>query len=258
MTSVIKLDKDGEVLLGCEALRVGYHRRAILPPINFSLKRGEIWAVVGRNGAGKSTWFRTLLGLVPAISGKIYRTPRLAYIPQRTEMGHLLPLDARDVVQMGIERNRSFLRPFLSRSEKDTIAAAMAKVEIDRMARHPFGELSEGQKQRVLMARMLVGEPDAVVLDEPTASMDQVAEDDTLQLVQDLVTDSGLAVLIVSHSLVSLTKRVEHMVLIDRASQTFAKGTTSEITTHPVFCRQYHFHPEGDRVRSEDECDHDA
>lgn len=98
-------------LIRCEQLRVGYRGRAILPAIDVSIGAGELWALVGRNGSGKSTWFQTVLGLLPAVSGSVQRAPdlRLSYVPQRLKLDELFPVRARDVVAMGLERNWSLL-----------------------------------------------------------------------------------------------------------------------------------------------------
>lgn len=89
----------GAVLLRSEHLLVGHGGRAILPPIDLTISAGEIWTVLGRNGAGKTTWFRTLLGLARPLGGAIVRARpdlRVAYVPQRTQFDELYPVRVHD------------------------------------------------------------------------------------------------------------------------------------------------------------------
>jgi tRNA C32,U32 (ribose-2'-O)-methylase TrmJ len=123
-------------LIHCEHLRVGYAGRAILPPMDLDVERGEFWAIVGRNGNGKTTLFRTLLGLLPAVSGSLRRAPglRLAYVPQRTQLDPIFPALAREVVAMGSERAWSFARPRLR--EPAGVMEALERVATTARRRH--------------------------------------------------------------------------------------------------------------------------
>ena len=93
-------------LVEARALRVGYRGRAILPPVDLRVGRGEFWFVMGRNGAGKSTLLKTLLGLLPPVGGEVRLAPglRVAWIAQRLDLETDLPLRARDVVAGGAAR----------------------------------------------------------------------------------------------------------------------------------------------------------
>ena len=111
-------EKSTGVLLDCEKLVVGWQGRALLPPIELSLRRGRFMAVVGRNGSGKTTWLKTLLGETAPVAGRIVRRPQLkhiAYIPQTTAFDRLLPLSARDVDMQGRLHCNNYLWPYASR-----------------------------------------------------------------------------------------------------------------------------------------------
>src|SRR6478609_1651007 len=101
---------DGEALLRCEHLTIGHAGRAILPPIDVSVRKGELWAVLGRNGSGKTSWLRTVVGLAPKIGGQVTLRPgaRITYLPQRGSLDEAYPVRARDVVAMGSQRGSSF------------------------------------------------------------------------------------------------------------------------------------------------------
>jgi manganese/iron transport system ATP-binding protein len=144
-----------DTLVACRALEVGYQGKPILPPIDLGIVRGELLAVVGRNGSGKTTWLRTLLGLLPPVGGRLERATqlRVAYLPQRKVMDELYPLVARDVVRFGVERDWSFASSWLHR-EPSAVLGALEEMGAASLADVPYRKLSEGQKQRVLFARL--------------------------------------------------------------------------------------------------------
>lgn len=226
----------------CRDLVVGYGGKPLLPPINFTIFHHQLCAVVGRNGAGKTTWFRTLLGLLPSVGGQL-STCRpdlpMAYIPQRSQLDPIVPLRARDLVAQGLERGRHYLRPLLSRDEQQRVSWALQEMGAADLGRMQFAQLSEGQKQRVLMARLLCSQPELAVLDEPTAAMDAVAERETLQLIDNLRRDYGLAILIVSHHLPVVSLFADQVIFFDRASQNVVAGQPETVFDDPVFRAHY-------------------
>lgn len=229
---------DRPPLFVCEHLLVGY-RGPILPPIDLTIGRGEFWAVIGRNGSGKSTWFKTMLGLLPAVGGTI-RTPsgppRLTYVPQRHGYDAVWPLSAFDVVALGCERGGSFLRRApAARMARD----ALEEVGGSDLADRTFRSLSEGQKQRVLLARLLATRAEVAFLDEPTAAMDPVAEREALTLVDRIRRSQGTTVVVVSHELDVVTQFAERVIFFDRLTQQFTAGTPSEVLGHPGFRARY-------------------
>jgi len=233
---------EGKPLITCRQLVVGYGGKGLLPPIDFTLFHSQLCAVVGRNGAGKTTWFRTLLGLQPPVAGHVETCTRrlpMGYIPQRQRLDPLVPLRARDVVALGLERGASFLRPSLGRAARRAVAECLEEMGALELAGLPFGELSEGQKQRVLMARLLASRPELAVLDEPTAAMDEVAERQTLGLIDQLRRNHDLAILIVTHHLPALAHYAERVVFLDREMQTVVAGEAAEVLGHAAFRARY-------------------
>lgn len=232
----------GTPLVRCEGLQVGYGGVPLLPPIDLTLEHGELCAVVGRNGAGKTTWFRTLLGLLPPVAGSLHTCRRplpMAYLPQRAELDPILPLRSQDVVAMGLDRGLSFLRPLFPAGRREAVLQAMRSMAADHLAARAFRELSEGQKQRVLMARMLVSAPELAVLDEPTAAMDQVAERETMALIDRLRREHDLAVLIVSHHLPVVSRYADQIVFLDRDAGAVVAGTPAHVFGHAAFQARY-------------------
>jgi zinc transport system ATP-binding protein len=226
--------------LVCQSLVVGYDGRGLLPPIDLTLDPASFWAVVGRNGAGKSTWMRTALGLLPPVSGRIRRPAgmRLAFVPQRLNLDPIVPVRATDVVAMGAEHGTSFLRPRPKVLHRK-IAAALEEVGAGALGDHPFRDLSEGQKQKVLLARCIVGEPDVVFLDEPTAAMDVVAEREVLELIDGLRKRHGTTVVIVAHYLPLVADLAEEVLFLDRETEAVVSGRPGTVFESEAFRRRY-------------------
>jgi zinc transport system ATP-binding protein len=234
--------KDGSSnapLLGCKGLEVGYRGHAILPPFDLEIRPGEFWVVIGKNGAGKSTWFKTMLGMLPVISGKVERRPdaRISYVPQRASLDPLFPLAARDVVAMGAFRGRGFLGlPF---REPSVVAKALKEVDALDLADRAFRDLSEGQKARVLLARLVASQPDLALLDEPTAAMDVVAERRAFEYLDELRERDDTAIVVVSHYLGLAKKFATHAVFLDRDCECVVAGSPAEVFAHTDFHRSY-------------------
>ena len=199
-------------------LEVGYQGSPLLPPISLELLEGQTLFVMGPNGSGKSTFVRTMLGLLPPIRGECRwsSAARLSYVGQRHEGDMTVRRRVIDFVRGGRDTGWSFLRPRWPGQREAYLSEAMKACDIDGLARHQVGELSEGQRQRVYVARALVCEPNILVLDEPTAAMDPVNEAGVLALLAELQGRLGLTIIIVSHRMESVAA-ISHLgLLIDR------------------------------------------
>jgi zinc transport system ATP-binding protein len=213
-------------VLGIEALEIGYGGQALLPPCSVSIEAGQMWAILGPNGAGKTTLLRTLLGLHAPLGGALRWAPgaRVGYVPQRASLESQIPARVVDIVRDGLSQGWSFLRPGARRGAAAQVARALEDAQISALARRPFGELSEGQKQRVLVARALAADPRALVLDEPTSAMDIGAERVILELLDRLRVAREMAVLIVSHHLHAVGHYATHALLVDKDHQALVSG----------------------------------
>lgn len=233
-------DTDGDEILRCEKLVVGWGDTALLPPIDVTICRGSMLAVVGRNGSGKTTWFKTVLGLLPPIRGQVVMAsprPKLAYVPQSLEVDPTLPLSARDVVSWGRMRDRSFLRPFATREDRRAVDRALEEAGVSELAGRSFQDLSMGQRQRVLFARMLASEPDLALLDEPTSAMDVVAERDAIHLLARLARTRRMAVVLVSHAVDIAASHADRILLVDRVAKQVVLGPRDEVLASDAYRR---------------------
>jgi zinc transport system ATP-binding protein len=228
-------------LLRLRALEVGYGGRALLPPISFEVRPGELWALVGPNGGGKSTLLGTVVGLLPPVGGGVDRPSGavVGYVPQRTSVDMAVPARVIDLVRGGHDRGLSFLSPLHPLRGRAAVARAMAETRTEALAHQRFAALSEGQKQRVLLARALVGDPRLLVLDEPTSAMDLGAERAVFELLERLRRERDLAVIVVGHHLPVLLGRATHVALVDQDEGLAVTGPVHEVTRSPAFLARF-------------------
>ena len=220
-------------LIRLEDVTIGYENKGILGPINLAIENGQFWGILGQNGGGKSTLLKTLLGLLPTVSGDVKSADGIVfgYVPQSEKFDPIFPVSVGEIVSMG---RYVRVRPGkkLTVSDMDQITRSLEKTGILHLKDRTFRSLSGGEKQRSLLARAIAGEPDVLVLDEPTASVDVKGEVQIMELVQKIRSDDGLTVLMVSHFLNTITKYADRIILIDKDSGYFKAGGKSEVLTN--------------------------
>lgn len=202
---------------------VRFERRLVLRGVDLAVRSGEVVAVMGANGSGKSTLVRALLGLVPLSAGRteLYGMPpakfrdwkRVGYVPQRLSIGGGVPATVREIVASGRIARQSRLRPS-SAADRLAVDHALRAVGMADRARDPAQELSGGQQQRVLIARALAGEPDALVMDEPTAGVDARSQETLAGTLRELV-GQGRTVVLVAHELGPLEPLITRSVVME-------------------------------------------
>ncbi len=208
----------GSTSTGTDALAVltrvsaGYGRNVpVVSGVDWALRRGEAWGVIGANGSGKTTLIRTLMGLLKPSEGecRVHRNIRFGYVKQRDGLHDLFPFTVREMVDMGRMRGRR-----LPSDRDDRMGQALETTGLVGIADMPVRELSGGQKQRVLIARALVSRPDVLVLDEPTNDMDVAGEQAILGLITRIRAETGCAVLMVSHLLHAVLQISEQLLIV--------------------------------------------
>ena len=202
---------------------VGYDQHPVLHEVDFRLDAGEAVAVMGPNGAGKSTLIRGILGLAEVLAGSVelFGVPRtrfrawhrLGYVPQTHSMVSGIPSTVREVVGSGRLSRKRIARPF-STADRRAVEAAIDTVRLSDLARHPVATLSGGQQRRVLIARALAGEPEVLVLDEPTAGVDAGSRTVLAETLTRLVA-GGTTILFVTHELNEMGPVITRTVVIE-------------------------------------------
>ena len=225
-------------LVTFEHATLGYGRRTVLTDLSFDIQEGDFLGLVGPNGAGKTTILRAILDALKPQAGTISLRPglRFGYVPQRDHVDYNFPLKVIDVVMMGrYDRVGLGRRP--GRRDRQLAEAALEHVGIPHLAEHQLAALSGGQRQRTLIARALVGEPNVLVLDEPTNGMDLVSTTQILGLVRELHERTNLTVLMVSHALNEVANYVERIALVMEGG--FRIGTVDEIMNEHTLSAMY-------------------
>lgn len=224
-------------MLQARQLAIGYPGRRVGAGFDVDLDAGSVLALLGPNGGGKTTLLKTLLGLIPAQGGEVLlegqaiarvplreRALRLAYVPQAAATGFGFP--AREVVLMGRTAHGGlFARP--SARDHAVVDQSLQRLGIAALADRRIDELSGGERQLVLVARALAQEPRAVILDEPTASLDFGNQGRVLREIRRLA-DDGLAVLFTTHD-PNHALRFADRVLLMRDGATLAQGPVAEL-----------------------------
>jgi ABC-type Mn2+/Zn2+ transport system ATPase subunit len=218
-------------LIAFQKVDLGYGSRRVLTNINFDVAPGDFLGIVGPNGAGKTTMLKAILGLLPPMSGRVTTSSeglRIGYVPQRDSVDTLFPLTVLDIVLMG---RYTGLGPFARPGKEDKEAAqrAMEHVGITDLANRPYPNLSGGQKQRALIARALVGNPNLLILDEPTNGMDLVSERAIMELVRTLHDQDRITVLMVSHLLNTVVNYAHRIAIV--GDGTLREGQIEEMVT---------------------------
>ena len=189
---------------------------------SFAIPRGTVTALVGVNGAGKSTLFKAIMGFVPVAGGEIellgmsvreaLKRNLVAYVPQSEEVDWSLPVLVEDVVMMGRYGHMGFLRR-PSKADHAAVAAALDRVNMGDFRHRQIGELSGGQKKRVVLARALAQDGQVILLDEPFTGVDVKTEEQIIALLREL-RDEGRVMLVSTHNLGTVPEFCDRTVLV--------------------------------------------
>lgn len=231
---------------------------------SFESPRGSITALVGVNGAGKSTIFKAIMGFVPMVSGSITilgQTGRkaqsnnlVAYVPQSEEVDWNFPVLVEDVVMMGRYGHMNLLR-IPKAEDRRQVDIALERVGMGHLRHRQIGELSGGQRKRVFLARALAQGAGIILLDEPFTGVDVKTENAIVDLMKEL-RSTGHLMLVSTHNLGSVPDFCDQVVLLNRT--VLAAGPTAETFTQKNLERTFggvlrHFRLAGEELHEDDD-----
>ncbi|MBS2938618.1 ABC transporter ATP-binding protein [Nocardioides sp. J2M5] len=224
-----------------DGVSVAIGGRPILRDVDLTVRAGDTVTLLGPNGSGKSTLVRAVTGLLPVARGtvRLFGTPqdefsawhRVGFVPQRSTATGGVPATVREVVASGRVGRRRLLAPTRA-ADRRAVESALEVVGLADRASHGVSQLSGGQQQRVLIARALAGEPDLLVLDEPTAGVDlpnQQALADALARLK----AGGATILLVAHEIGPMMPLIDRTVVMRDGRVAYdGPPLTQEVASH--------------------------
>lgn len=211
---------DDQQILDVKDLTVDFDGNKVLENISFSVSEGEVLAIVGPNGAGKSVLFRALLGLVP-YSGAVNWRPgiKIGYVPQKLALERALPLTVREFLSLKTGASSGKVSEEVLGSLEST-GIKTGPAEEHHLEHHilnrRLGMLSGGESQRVLIAWSLIGNPDVLLFDEPTAGIDIAGEGTIYNLLHNIQESNELTLILISHDLNIVYKYANKVICLNK------------------------------------------
>jgi len=209
-----------EPLINIQDLSFHYHSAAVLENISLQIYAEDYLAVIGPNGGGKTTLLKLILGLLTPSGGTIQvlgtdavtGRSKIGYLPQHHQNNFQYPISVMEFVLMGRLNQGCFHR--YNQSDIAAAEAVLKKVDVHALKSRHFSQLSGGEKQRVLLARTLVSDPQLLLLDEPTTGFDHQSERCFYEILKDL--NQKIPILMVSHDISAVSKYVKTIACLNK------------------------------------------
>ncbi|MCW5689616.1 MAG: ABC transporter ATP-binding protein [Pseudolabrys sp.] len=234
MTPIVELT-DATITLG---------HRAVLRDVSFAIEAGDFVGVLGPNGAGKTTLMRAILGLVRPTGGTLrvfgetpkFGTSAIGYLPQLRTVLPDLRVRGLDYIASSLHGERWGL-PSLKAADRHAIEETLHAVGASDLARRPLSDMSGGERQRLLLAQALMGQPKLLLLDEPLISLDARHQEVVIDVVRKIARERGITVLFSAHELNQLLGAIDKVLYLGNGHA--ALGTVDEVVTAPVLSQLY-------------------
>ena len=207
-------------LVRLQNVDIGYDSVPVLQAVSMDVHAGSLVGVAGPNGSGKTTFFRSILGLLPVLSGSLFRSCPLSsfgYVPQNATLDPEFPLSVGEVVEMGGYGRVRPYQPFPA-VEKKRVGDVLELVGLKHLKAKSFFACSGGQKQRLLIARALMVDPKIMILDEPLSGVDEDSRRSITELLIKLTRQNRLAILFSSHDLEMVQRVADQIVRVDHGN----------------------------------------
>lgn len=234
MTSVVELDRVTIQIAG----------RAVLKDVSFAIAPGEFIGVLGPNGAGKTTLMRAILGLLPPSAGNLHvfgRTPQcgdpgIGYLPQLRTVLPDLRVRGLDYIASSMHGERWGL-PSLSQRDRGLIEETLNAVGARDLSQRALSDMSGGERQRLLLAQALIGEPKLLLLDEPLISLDARHQEVAIDVVKKVCRERKITVLFSAHELNQLLGAIDRVLYLGNGQAEL--GHVDDVVTAPVLSRLF-------------------
>jgi zinc/manganese transport system ATP-binding protein len=235
---------DSNTVISLDGVTVELGGRTIFDAVSFGVEKGDFVAILGPSGAGKTTLFRLLLGLLKPTKGEIRvlgATPHrgdgnIGYAPQHRVLETDLALRARDVVGFGLDGNKWGIG-FGSAKRDSLINAVLKEVDAYQFADAAVGHLSGGEQQRLLIAQALITDPKILLLDEPLSNLDISHAQEIIALLADISKKRGVTIMLVSHDINPLLPAANRVLYMAHGHSVM--GTPDEIVTSATLSKLY-------------------
>ncbi|MDE7429164.1 MAG: ABC transporter ATP-binding protein, partial [Lachnospiraceae bacterium] len=219
---------------------VGYDQRPLIQEIEITLQKGEILSLIGPNGAGKSTVLKSIAGQLKLLGGTVYLGEENLSVMKASDLAKKMSVlftekiraelkTCRDVVATGRYPYTGWFG-MLSKEDEQIVDEVMELIHITELSGQDFDRISDGQKQRVMLARAICQEPEIVILDEPTSYLDIKYKLEFLSILQEMRVKKGLTVIMSLHEL-ELAKIVSDKILCLKGEYVLRYGTPDEVFT---------------------------
>ena len=213
-------------VLTLKNISYSYGDKQILQDVNLTIERGKFVGLVGPNGGGKTTLIKFMLGLLTPDNGTIHilnepiasfkQWNRIGYVSQKANSFNKgFPATVFEVVSMGLTAKIGYFK-FMNKKHKEKVHKAIRDVGMEQYTYENIGRLSGGQQQRVFIARALVGEPELLILDEPTVGVDYKNVERFYELLHQLNVEKNLSLLLVTHDTGVMTKYVTDVACLNK------------------------------------------
>ncbi|MBO4265178.1 MAG: ATP-binding cassette domain-containing protein [Clostridia bacterium] len=216
-------------LLTLDSVTLGYDGIPTVKNVSFSVDKGDFISVLGKNGTGKSTLIKGILGLLSPISGNIdckIERRKIGYLPQKCYVAPFFPATVEEVIESSIVQG--FFFSDRKQRKKDVLGAAEL-CNVEGLLKMPFCGLSVGQQQRALIARAICAGAELIILDEPIASLDAIAAGEIYDILDEM-RQCGSSIIMISHDLPNAMKFSNKILHMDHTSEFFGSVEEYKVT----------------------------